>query len=82
MASFAWAQVDRGTLTGITTDPSGAVIPGVAISVTNEATGVVTHVVTSSAGVYTASSLPAGTYSLAAEKEGFKKYVQRGMLWA
>ena len=80
MASSAWAQVDRGTLTGITTDPSGAVIPGVAISVTNEATGVVTHVVTSSAGVYTASSLPAGTYSLAAEKEGFKKYVQRGIV--
>ena len=40
MASAAWAQVNRGTMTGIVTDPSGAVIPGVAISVTNEATGV------------------------------------------
>ena len=47
MASAAWAQVNRGTITGIVTDPSGAVIPGVAISVTNQATGVATNVISS-----------------------------------
>ena len=62
MVSAAWAQVDRGTMTGIITDQSGGVIPGVSVSVTNQATDVATNVTTSSAGVYTAPLLRAGIY--------------------
>jgi hypothetical protein len=80
MASAAWAQVNRGTITGMIFDPSGAVIPGVAVSVTNQTTGVATNVITTSAGVYTAPLLLPSTYSLTVEKEGFKKYVQTGIV--
>jgi hypothetical protein len=80
MVSAAWAQVDRGTMTGIITDQSGGVIPGVSVSVTNQATDVATNVTTSSAGVYTAPLLRAGIYRVAAEKEGFKKFVQTGIV--
>jgi len=79
-ATTAVAQVDRGTITGIVTDASGAVIPGVAIKVTNQATGVVTPVITSSAGVYTAPLLQPGTYGVTAEKQGFKKFAQSGIV--
>lgn len=79
-ATTAVAQVDRGTITGIVTDASGAVIPGVAIKVIKQATGVVTPVITSSAGVYTAPLLQPGNYSVTAEKQGFKKFVQTGIV--
>ena len=67
-------------MTGIVTDASGAVIPGVAIKVTNQATGVATIVISTSAGVYTAPLLPQGTYTLTAEAKGFKKFVQTGIV--
>ena len=37
--SFCFAQVNRGTLTGVITDPSGAVVPGVKITATHVETG-------------------------------------------
>ncbi len=80
MAGAAWAQVNRGTMTGIVTDQSGAVIPGVTVSVTNESTGVATNTITTSAGVYTAPLLLPSRYTLTAQKEGFKKYVQSGVV--
>lgn len=51
----AMAQINRGSITGIATDQSGAVVADVAIAVTNEGTGVTTHITTNSSGVY---SLP------------------------
>ncbi len=72
----AFAQVDRGTITGIVTDQSGAVIPGVTITVTNVATGVTNPVVSNAAGVYSVQQLQAGLYRLVAEKDGFKKFSQ------
>lgn len=60
---------------GTVTDPSGAVIPGVKITVTNTATGVSKTIITGSDGSFSALSLPApATYDVAAEKSGFKKY--------
>src|SRR5439155_18134273 len=80
MASAGWAQVRRGTITGIVTDPSGAVVPGVTITITNIATGVANAVASNSSGLYTVPLLPAGTYALDAEKAGFKRYEQAGIL--
>ncbi len=74
MASAAWAQGNRGEITGIVTDPSGAVVPGVAITITNNATGVATNLTSNEAGVFTAPLLEPGTYRLTAVKEGFKEY--------
>src|ERR1035438_6422280 len=70
----AMAQINRGELTGIVTDQSGAVVPGVAVIVTNGATGVANNLKTNTSGVFTVPMLEPGTYNLVAEKEGFKKY--------
>jgi hypothetical protein len=80
MAGSAWAQGNRGELTGIATDPSGAVIPGVAITITNMATGVANNLATNEAGVFTVPLLEPGTYKLVAEKEGFKKYSRSNII--
>jgi len=76
MASAAWAQVTRGTITGIATDPSGAIVPQVAIKITNKATGVVNDTTTNSTGAYVVPQLPSGTYGLTAMQKGFKQFVQ------
>src|SRR5438105_10097277 len=76
----AWAQVSRGTITGIVTDSSGAVVPDVAITITNTGTGVANNVTTNSSGVYTVPLLEPATYGLAATKAGFKKYQRPSVL--
>src|SRR5579875_3125171 len=77
---FCVEQVSRGTITGIVTDPSGAVVPGVEITVTNVATGVTNHVTTNSSGSYAVPLLPTGTYNVTAEKTGFRKYVHSNVV--
>ena len=79
-ASAAWAQVSRGTITGIVTDPSGAAVPGVAITITNIDTGVANNATTNESGVYTVPLLAAGQYRLMAERAGFKRYERTSLL--
>lgn len=69
------AQVPA-TILGTVADPSGAPLPGVAISVTSLESGLVRRTVTNQAGRYWVVSLPVGGYQVAAEKEGFKKSVR------
>src|SRR5437763_2504714 len=69
------AQIVTATLVGRVTDQSSAVVPGVTISIVNEATGVTRDVVSDDAGDYVAPALPAGTYRVTAEHAGFKKTV-------
>jgi hypothetical protein len=68
----AFGQGANASLSGTVTDASGGVLPGVAVKATNNATGVVTPVVTNAAGVYTFASLPPGIYKLSAELAGFQ----------
>lgn len=62
-----------GAIVGIVTDPSGAVMPGVTITATNEATQVAQSTVTGSAGTYTIPRLLVGTYTVSVEAKGFQK---------
>jgi hypothetical protein len=73
-AGAAFAQVNRGSITGIVTDQSGAVVPDVAITIVNVGTGVANNVTSNSSGVYTVPLLDPAIYRLSAVKEGFKKY--------
>ena len=57
-------QVDRGTINGTISDPSGAVIPGVHVTATNVETGVVTEGTSNSVGFYSIRNLPVGKYGL------------------
>src|SRR5215472_12020381 len=76
---FLWAQSDRGTITGTVTDPSGAVIGGATVTVTNTGTSISTKTATASSGDYTVPLLRTGTYEIAVEQTGMKKFVQTGI---
>ena len=62
-----------GALTGTLSDPSGAVIPGVTVTVTNNDTGQQRNAKTGSTGVYNISLLPPGNYKVKFSATGFKK---------
>jgi len=78
--SAAFAQSDRGTITGTISDPAGAVIASAAIEARNTATGALYQAASSATGNYTIPQLPAGTYDLTVTVSGFKKYVRQGLL--
>ena len=76
IASAAFAQTDRGTITGAILDPAGAVVPGATIEAKNGATGETYTVGSTATGNYTMANLPAGSYELTVTAMGFKKYVR------
>lgn len=69
-----------GTILGTVSDTSGAIIPNVAVTITNTATGQAFKTVTSSSGDYFAPALNPGTYSVSAQSKGFEKSVTRGIV--
>ena len=77
-ASPAFAQGTTSRLLGVVTDQTGAVVPGATVTLTNEATGVSFTTVTTGAGTYTFEAIQVGTYTVAVELQGFKKFVARG----
>ncbi|MGA9062704.1 MAG: carboxypeptidase-like regulatory domain-containing protein [Terracidiphilus sp.] len=78
-AAGLYAQVTNG-INGTVTDATGAVIPGANVTVTNPATGVVSHGVTSSAGTFIVIGLNPGQYSVAVEATGFEKSVRTDVI--
>src|SRR6516225_3711721 len=70
------AQDFRGQITGRINDGSGARLPGVAVTVTNIDTNVVTPTTTNGDGEYAIPFLTPGTYKVTAELSGFKKVVR------
>ena len=71
------AQQQTASLTGQVTDPSGAIVPGAVVTVTDVDRGTKTTVTTDSGGVYTVPQLPpAEHYRLVVDKPGFKETVQ------
>jgi len=75
----ALAQRIDGDLRGEVKDPGGAVVPGAKVTVTNEGTGRVVEVETSSVGSYFVPNLLPGKYTVTAEVIGFKKTIRRGI---
>src|ERR1700757_470883 len=67
----ALGQTVTGSITGVVTDPSGAVVAGAKVISENVATGVKTSAQTNSDGVYTLRFLPIGTYTVTIEAKGF-----------
>lgn len=65
-------QNPTGTLQGTVLDPSGAVITGASVSVTNTATGTAFNAASESNGRFVVPNLPTGTYNVTVVKEGFK----------
>jgi hypothetical protein len=69
-------STNSGDIRGSVTDPSGALIPGVTVVVTNVDTGVSKSFVTNDAGIYDSDSIVIGSYTVTFSKDGFEKLVR------
>jgi len=74
------AQLDRGEITGTVEDPSGAVVQGASIVLTNDDTGVKITTKSTATGTYTIDGVIAGKYTVQAEAPGFQKYLVHGVI--
>jgi TonB family protein len=68
-------QNPTATLSGSVSDPTGALIPGVSVSLTENSTGIVRRIMTNDSGSFTFSELPRDNYSGFAELPGFQRSV-------
>jgi hypothetical protein len=74
------AQSSNATLNGTITDPSGAVVPGAELVLTNSATNAEAKFTSNDRGEFTFRNLTPGTYDLKVNKSGFQAYVQKGII--
>ncbi|HVJ08327.1 MAG TPA: TonB-dependent receptor [Acidisarcina sp.] len=79
MAGTLLAQVAGGTIQGQITDPTGAVLPGAEVTVTQTSTGVSRSALANSAGFYSLPNLQPSIYSVSAGAAGFAKEVANGI---
>lgn len=68
----AAAQVDRATLVGTVTDPTGAATPNASVEAVSQETGLLRKARTNGAGEYSVPSLPIGAYTVTVSLAGFK----------
>jgi len=78
-AAFAQSTAVNGTIEGTVKDAQGSLLPGVTVTVANIDTGDQRVVVSNESGLYRAPLLSLGTYRVAAELQGFKKFEQTGI---
>jgi len=76
----AQAQVLYGSLVGRVEDPSGALLPGASVTVTNKDTGQQRETAADDSGSYAFRDLQAGVYDLKVMQSGFKSYVKAGLI--
>ena len=74
-----FAQLDRGSVSGIVTDSSGAGIRGAKVTITDTARGTQNSTVTTGAGDYTIPQVPAGVYSVTVVAQGFSELIRNGI---
>src|SRR5580692_4764665 len=75
----AWAQTQLATVSGTITDPSGAVVPDVVVTIFSQDTGLKRSTPTDTAGEYRFAGLPTGTYSLRIAKPKFQSQIRAGI---
>lgn len=71
-----FAQSERGSITGVVSDSTGAPIPSVPVRITNQATNNVEKVTTSTIGEYNAPNLAPGIYKIEIAAQGFRTFVE------
>ena len=76
VVSSAPAQLNRGTITGIVTDPSAAAVAEAKITVVHQETNISTSTTSTANGNYTLAALPIGRYRMEIEAPGFKRAVR------
>ncbi len=75
LSTHIFGQTTNATLGGTVSDATGALIPGVTVTATNNGTGIVNSVLTNESGAYQHASLQPGTYKVTAELPGFQTQV-------
>ena len=73
-------QETTGTITGVISDPSGALIPNAEVTVTHVGTGATFKTTSNSSGTYVFRTLPSGEYRLTATTTGFKRFEASNVL--
>src|SRR5438876_145259 len=81
VGSLTYGQSIFATLTGVVSDPSGAVVPNAKVHLRNESTGSLRDTVTNADGYFTFASIAVGdfTYELTVEARGFATYKAAGI---
>ena len=79
LSGLIWAQKDTGSIVGTVKDPSGAVVAGAKVTVTDLERGQNFTTTTSDAGEYVAGPLHIGRYTVTVEKAGFKRAVSEAV---
>lgn len=80
LTSNGQSQAINGQIEGIVSDSNGAAVPNATVTVRNIGTGAERSVSTDTGGVYRVPLLPLGTYRVTIEAQGFKRYVQEGII--
>src|ERR1700752_1015111 len=75
----AFAQAGRGSISGLVTDPTGAIVPGARVVAQSQATGLKLSTASTGAGLYSFVSLAPGTYELTASAKGFETLVEKNI---
>jgi hypothetical protein len=75
-----YAQVDTGAIVGTITDPTGAVVPHVKVTLTNQETAFTVSAVGDTNGAYTFTPVRIGRYTVTAEYQGFETSVHQGIV--
>src|SRR6185437_11047586 len=78
-SGIAFAQSDRGAITGTVIDQAGAVVPNAKVQATRVETGVNYQTTTTDKGDYTIGELPVGSYEVTVNVPGFKKYIRQNL---
>src|SRR5262249_42437448 len=71
LSASAQTTVGTGSINGVVTDPSGAVVSNATVSITNTATNSVIRVTSNSSGAYTSGALTSGEYRVQVSAKGF-----------
>src|SRR5947209_10260822 len=71
-SAFAQTTVGTGSIVGTVTDPSGAVVSGAKVTITNASKGQVMNLTTNSSGAYASGALAPGNYKVQISGKGFK----------
>lgn len=80
LTSPALAQNIFATLAGTITDQTGAVLPGVTVTVQNTETNLTRTVATDGREAFVVAQLPVGTYAISAELQGFRTEKRTGIV--
>src|ERR1035438_42884 len=75
----AFGQAGRGSISGLITDPSGAIVAGAKVVALEQGTGIKLSTASTAAGIYSFVSLAPGKYQLTASEKGFETVVEKNV---